>query len=129
VTGTQRSGRGAVPWLTAQSVMFGAMAALLGIVANAMFLDAYGSAWLPATYIAIGVAGIVVSGAIARTAERFDLLGIALAVLGAAAIGLAVAWAFAARGDAAWVSVPLLVLFPILIQLGFVFIGGQAGRW
>ena len=25
-------------------------------------------------------------------------------------------------------SVPLLVLFPILIQLGFVFIGGQAGR-
>ena len=23
---------------------------------------------------------------------------------------------------------PLLVLFPILIQLGFVFIGGQAGR-
>ena len=128
MTGTQRSGRGAVPWLTAQSVMFGAMAALLGIVANAMFLDAYGSAWLPATYVAIGLAGIVVSGAIARTAERFDLLGIALAVLGAAAIGLAVAWAVAARGDAAWVSVPLLVLFPILIQLGFVFIGGQAGR-
>ena len=25
-------------------------------------------------------------------------------------------------------SAPLLVLFPILIQLGFVFIGGQAGR-
>jgi hypothetical protein len=128
VTSPQRSGRGAVPWLTAQSVMFGAMAALLGIVANAMFLDAYGSAWLPATYIAIGFAGIVVSGAIARTAERFDLLGIALSVLGAAAAGLAVAWAVAARGDAPWVSVPLLVLFPILIQLGFVFIGGQAGR-
>ena len=31
-------------------------------------------------------------------------------------------------GDGAWVSAPLLVLFPILIQLGFVFIGGQAGR-
>jgi HEAT repeat protein len=104
------------------------MAALLGIVANAMFLDAYGSAWLPATYIAIGAAGIVVSGAIARTAQRFDLLGISLAVLGAAAVGLTVAWLVAAGGDSAWVSVPLLVLFPILIQLGFVFIGGQAGR-
>ena len=103
MTSGQPSGRGAVPWLTAQSVMFGAMAALLGIVANAMFLDAYGSAWLPATYVAIGAAGIVVSGAIARTAERFDLLGIALAVLGTAAAGLAIAWVVAARGDAAWV--------------------------
>ena len=103
------------------------MAALLGIVANAMFLDAYGSAWLPATYIAIGAAGIVVSGAVARTAQRFDLLGIALVVLGAAAAGIGVSWVLA-RAGAAWVSVPLLVLFPILIQLGFVFIGGQAGR-
>ncbi len=103
------------------------MAALLGIVANAMFLDTYGSAWLPATYIAIGAAGIAVSGAIARTAQRFDLLGIALVVLGAAAVGLGVSW-IVARAGAAWVSVPLLILFPILIQLGFVFIGGQAGR-
>ncbi len=103
------------------------MAALLGIVANAMFLDAYGSAWLPVTYIAIGAAGIAVSGAVARTAQRFDLLGIALVVLGAAAAGIGVSWVVA-RAGAAWVSVPLLVLFPILIQLGFVFIGGQAGR-
>ena len=108
--------------------MFGVMAALLGIVANAMFLDTYGSAWLPATYVAIGVAGIVVSGAIARTAQRFDLLGIAVVVLGGAAVAIGAAWVVAAGGDGAWVSVPLLVLFPILIQLGFVFIGGQAGR-
>jgi hypothetical protein len=108
-------------------VAFGVMAALLGIVANAMFLDTYGSAWLPVTYIAIGAAGIAVSGAVARTAQRFDLLGIALVVLGAAAAGIGVSWVVA-RAGAAWVSVPLLVLFPILIQLGFVFIGGQAGR-
>ena len=88
MTGSAGSGRGAVGWLTAQAVVFGAMAALLGIVANAMFLDAYGSAWLPVTYIAIGAAGIVVSGAVARAAQRFDLLGIALVVLGGAAIGL-----------------------------------------
>ncbi len=104
------------------------MAALLGIVANALFLDAYGSGWLPATYIAIGAAGIVVSGAVARTAQRFDLLGIAVSVLGSAAVALGVAWLIARDGGAAWVSVPLLVLFPILVQLGFVFIGGQAGR-
>ena len=115
-------------WLTAQAVVFGAMAALLGIVANAMFLDAYGSAWLPVTYIAIGAAGIVVSGSVARAAQRFDLIGIALVVLGGAAIGLAASWILTIGGDAAWVSVPLLVLFPILIQLGFVFIGSQGGR-
>lgn len=128
MTGPRRPSRGAVPWLTAQSVVFGAMAALLGIVANAMFLEAYGSAWLPATYIAIGVAGIAVSGVIARTAQRFDLRGIALSVLGVAAVGLATSWIVAGNGTAAWVSIPLLILFPILIQLGFVFIGGQAGR-
>ena len=66
--------RAAVRWLTSQSLVFGAMAALLGIVANAMFLDAYGSAWLPVTYIAIGVVGFVVSGAVARSAQRFDLV-------------------------------------------------------
>ena len=128
MTGTPGSARAAVDWLTAQSVVFGVMAALLGIVANAMFLDAYGSAWLPVTYIVIGVAGIVVSGAVARAAQPFDLIGIALAVLGGAAIALGAAWLVALGGDGAWVSAPLLVLFPILIQLGFVFIGRQAGR-
>ena len=127
MTGPSASTSGAVHWLTAQAVAFGVMAALLGIVANAMFLDTYGSAWLPVTYVAIGAAGIAVSGAVARTAQRFDLLGIALVVLGAAAAGIGVSWVVA-RAGASWVSVPLLVLFPILIQLGFVFIGGQAGR-
>jgi hypothetical protein len=104
------------------------MAALLGIVANAMFLEAYGPGWLPVTYIAIGIAGLAVSGTIARSAERFDMMRIAVTVLGGAAVLFGVAWAIAVGGTGAWVSIPLLVLFPVLIQLGFVFIGGQAGR-
>ncbi len=128
MTDPRRSGHGAVPWLMAQSIVFGVMAALLGIVANALFLDAYGSGWLPATYVAIGVAGIVVSGAVARAARAADLIPIALVVLGGAALGIGASWAVAIGGDGAWVSVPLLVLFPVLIQLGFVFIGGQGGR-
>jgi hypothetical protein len=120
--------RSAVRWLAAQAFVFGAMAALLGVAANTLFLEAYGAGWLPVTYIAIGVAGIVVSGAVAGTAQRFDLVGIALAVLGTAAAGLGLAWLVSRDGGAAWVSIPLLVLFPILIQLGFVFLGGQAGR-
>ncbi|HEU0245064.1 MAG TPA: Npt1/Npt2 family nucleotide transporter [Candidatus Limnocylindrales bacterium] len=127
MTSDDRPARVAVRWLTAQTLVFGAMAALLGIVANAMFLGAYGSGWLPMTYIGIGVAGFLVSGAIARLAGRLDLLGTALLVLGSAAVAIGASWLIAAAGGA-WVSVPLLVLFPILIQLGFVFVGGQAGR-
>jgi hypothetical protein len=112
----------------AQAFVFGAMAAFLGVAANTLFLEAFGAGWLPATYIAIGFAGIVVSGAVAGTAQRYDLVGIALAVLGGAAAGLGIAWLVARDGGAAWVSIPLLVLFPILIQLGFVFLGAQAGR-
>jgi hypothetical protein len=37
------AGDGAVRWLIAQSVVFGIVAALLGVVANAMFLEAYGA--------------------------------------------------------------------------------------
>lgn len=119
---------GPVVWLTAQATLFGATAALLGIVANAMFLEAYGSGLLPVTYIVIGVAGVAISTAIRRGAEHLDLLRLAVGVLGGAAGLLALAWLVAARPGGSWVSWPLLVLFPILIQLGFVFIGGQAGR-
>jgi hypothetical protein len=117
-----------VGWLTAQAIVFGAWAALLGVVANAMFLAAFGAGWLPVTYIAIGIAGVAVSAAIRQGAQRLDLLGLAVFVLGGASGLIAIAWIVATRGAGAWVSGPLLVAFPILIQLGFVFIGGQAGR-
>ncbi|HET6950631.1 MAG TPA: hypothetical protein VFI47_09660, partial [Acidimicrobiales bacterium] len=123
-----RPGHGAVRWLTAQAVVFGVVAALLGVVANAMFLEAYGAGWLPLTYVVIGVAGAAVSSLVASSSRRFDLVRIAVVVLGAAAVLFLAAWAVAADGDGAWVSGPLLVLFPVLIQLGFVFIGAQAGR-
>jgi hypothetical protein len=115
-------------WLTGQTALFGVVAALLGIVANAMFLDAFGSQWLPVTYVLIGVAGLVLSGGIARSARSVELMRLAITVLGVAAVAIALSWLIALGGDGAWVSVPLLVLFPILIQLGFVFVGGQAGR-
>lgn len=128
MTGRSPRGGGPVAWLTAQAILFGASAALLGVVANAMFLGAFGSGWLPATYIVIGLAGIAVSAGIRRGAARFDLARLAVAVLGGAAGLFFLAWLVAVRGDGSWVSAPLLVLFPILIQLGFVFVGGQAGR-
>ena len=62
--------RGVVGLLTAQALAFGVTLALLIIPANALFLDAYGSEWLPATYIAIAVFGSGASALIARAARR-----------------------------------------------------------
>ena len=120
--------RAAVRLLIAQALAFGVMAALLGIVANALFLAEYGARWLPVTYLFIAVVGVVMSGAIARSARSGELIKIATIVLGAAAIVFFAAWAVVASTGGAWVSAPLLVLFPVVLQLGFVFIGAQAGR-
>jgi DNA-binding CsgD family transcriptional regulator len=124
----QSSQVAAVRWLVAQSIAFGITAALLGVVANALFLDAYGSTWLPVTYVFIGLAGLLVSGTVARSVRKASLERVATSVLGGATVTFVAAWLIAAGASGAWVSAPLLVLFPVLIQLGFVFIGGQAGR-
>ncbi len=123
-----RTTRGAVWWLTAQTFAFGFTAALLGVVANAMFLAAYGARWLPVTYVLVAVAGVAVSAGIARASRRFDLVPVAVTVLGAATALFAGAWLVARDGEGAWVSGPLLVVFAVLIGLGFVFVGMQAGR-
>jgi hypothetical protein len=118
--------RGVVALLTAQALAFGVTLALLVIPANSLFLDAYGSEWLPATYIAIAIVGSGVSGFVARAARRRRLAQIATVSLGALAALFAASWVILVAGGA-WASAVLLVLFPIALQLGFVFIGGKAG--
>jgi hypothetical protein len=118
---------GVVGLLTAQALAFGVTLALLLVPANSLFLDAYGSQWLPVTYIATAVLGSAAAALIARAARRTRLIRVASASLGAFAALFAASWAIlVAGGD--WVSGVLLVTFPIAIQIGFVFIGGQAGR-
>jgi len=119
--------RGVVALLTAQALAFGVMLALVVIPANALFLDAYGAKWLPATYIAIAVFGTGASALIARAARRTRLVRVATVSLFTMAVLYAASWLILVAGGV-WVSAGLLVLFPIALQLGFVFIGGQAGR-
>ena len=123
----EASSRGVVGWLTAQALAFGVTLALLVVPANSLFLDAYGSEWLPATYIAIAVLGGGSAALIARAARRTRLVRVATVSLGAFAVLFAASWAILVAGGA-WVSAVLLVMFAIALQLGFVFIGGQAGR-
>jgi len=122
-----RPEHGVIALLTAQAVAFGVMLALVVVPANALFLDAYGAKWLPATYIAIAVFGSAASALIARAARRTRLVHVATVTLSTIAVLYAAAWLILVAGGM-WVSAALLVLFPIALQLGFVFIGGQAGR-
>ncbi len=119
--------RGVVGLLTAEAFAFGVTLALLIVPANALFLDAYGAQWLPVTYIAIAAIGTAVSALIARAARRTRLARVAAASLGALALLYGASWVILVAGGV-WVSAVLLVAFPIALQIGFVFIGGQAGR-
>ena len=121
------SPRGVVGLLTAQALAFGVTLALLIIPANALFLDAYGSEWLPATYIAVAIFGSAGSALFARAARRTRLVRVATASLGALAVLYAASWLILLAGGVL-VFAALLVLFPIALQVGFVLIGGQAGR-
>ncbi len=123
-----RTAAGAVWWLGAQTFCFGLTAALVGVVANAMFLDAYGSERLPLTYIVIGAAGVAVSAGIARASRRYDLVPVVVVFLAATTALFGGAYLVARDGGGSWVSGPLLVVFAVLIELGFVVIGMQAGR-
>jgi hypothetical protein len=67
---TATPARDVIALLTAQALAFGVMLALLIIPANALFLNAYGSKWLPATYIAIAVFDTGASALIARAAHH-----------------------------------------------------------
>lgn len=119
--------RGVVALLTAQALTFGVSLALLVVPANSLFLTTYGAQWLPVTYIAIAVVGTGLSAVVARAARRTRLVRVATVTLGALAALYGASWAVLLAGGL-WVSAVLLVLFPIALQAGFVFIGGQAGR-
>jgi hypothetical protein len=119
--------RSVVGILAGQAVAFGLSESLLLISANAIFLDAYGSKWLPLTYVGIAIVGTLLAAGIARTLRRWPLPRVAMAAEGGVALLFLAAWAVL-RSGGVWVSAPLLVLFPVLLQIGFIFVGGQAGR-
>ena len=119
--------RDVIALLTAQAVMFGVALALLLVTGNTLFLDAYGAKWLPATFVAIAVFGTAASALVARAARRTRLVRVATVTLLAVAVVYAASWVILTAGGV-WVSAVLLVILAVALQLGFVFIGGQAGR-
>ena len=80
------------------------------------------------TFVAIALFGTLVAAWIARVVRHRPLPHVAILVESVVGLFFFGAWAVLTLWSGVWVSAPLLVLFPILLQVGFVFVGGQAGR-
>lgn len=123
---TDAANRRALVLLAGQAFALGLLVAWITIAASAIFLDTYGSGALPFTYIGAAAVGALASATLTRALRRRTLVSVAKRVLTAFAVVLAASFA-ALRWSGPWMSVLLLVLIPILVPVGFVFIVGQAG--
>ena len=131
VTGAEpphESPSGPILLLAGQGFALGLTMAWILIPASAIFLAAYGSELLPVTYIGAAIAGVVSSIVLAAAFRRRPLAAVATRDAGRA-VGRCSSrrgWCWR-RSDADWVSFALLVLVPIVVPVGFIFVVGQAG--
>jgi HEAT repeat protein len=117
----------ALVWIVGQSLTLGIELAFLVVPGNAVFLTVYGAERLPYVYLLVAALGAVASYGITALQERLGLYQLSIgSTLIVAALTVAT-WALL-YGGADWASAGALMLFALQIQLGFVFIGAQAGR-
>jgi len=114
--------------LGGQTTALGLTTAFLVVPVSAIFLDEYGARLLPYVYLAVAVAGVVVSWTMSRAEHRLTLARLAQTVLATYLVLVAAGWAALVLADRPWATFPLLVLFPLSIPIGFVLVGAQAGR-
>lgn len=114
--------------LISQSVSLGIMLALLIITASALFLTTYGSQTLPYVYITVAISGSAMFYGFSELLRRWSLPSVSLITLAIVALTFFLSWIGLRYAGASWISFLLMVSFSLVIQMGFVIIGGQAGR-
>ena len=113
--------------LSSQAFALGLLVAWITIPANAIFLDVYGSGVLPFTYVGAAGVGVTVTIGLSRALRRRAMTAVAAQLLSLLSTLLVGAWVLLARLEVEWVSIALVVLLPVTVPVGFVFIVGQAG--
>lgn len=114
--------------LTGQAFFFGITLAMLIVSGSAIFLSAFGAARLPFVYITVALLGALLSYGLAILQRRWVLPTLAINTTGGLALLFLVAWLALRLAHMQWMAFVLLVVFSLYLQIGFVFIGGQAGR-
>jgi HEAT repeat protein len=114
--------------LIGQSFALGLTLSLLIVAANALFLPAYGSEALPYVYITVAILGSLLFYGYADLERRWSLPALSITTLLILALFYLLSWLALTFTDAGWVPFALMVSFSLVIQMGFVILGGQAGR-
>src|SRR5262245_3518101 len=114
--------------IVGQALALGLLLAFLVVPGNAVFLDTYGARSLPYVYLIVAGLGACVSFGLTTLQSRFGLFPLALATTGIVAALILACWAALYLIGAEWAAFVVLILFALEVQLGFVFIGAQAGR-
>ena len=119
--------RGRVGLLAAQAFALGLTIAWTTIPVSTIFLETYGSGMLPVTYLGAAAAGAGSTVLLARAVRKRPLVSTAARVFLLATVVFAASWLLLTTLDATWISFLLLVVLPISVPVGFMFIIGQAG--
>ncbi len=114
--------------LMGQSVSLGITLSLLAITANSLFLVDFGAQRLPYVYITVAVAGSLLFYGLAALQRRWPLPRLAMTSIGLLSIFYLLSWLGITTAQMRWLSFALVVSFSVVIQVGFVFLGSQAGR-
>ena len=114
--------------LSGQAFFLGLSLGLLIIAAFALLLSSYGAELLPWVYITVAIAGSCVFYGFAEAQRRWSLVQVSLVAEFTVVAFLVIAWAGFIYAHAEWLSFLAMVVFPLIIQIGFVIVGGQAGR-
>lgn len=111
-----------------QAIALGLTLAFLVVPGSAVFLYAYGAQQLPFVYLIVAVLGALVSFGLTKLQSRFGLFRTAVTTTVLVALAALGCWVLLVGMDIQGAAYGILVLFALHVQLGFVFMGAQAGR-
>ncbi len=114
--------------LIGQSFALGLSLAFLIVAANALFLPEFGSESLPYAYITVAILGSLLFYGYAELEKRWTLPALSITTLVLLALFYLLSWLILTLTGFRWVPFALMVSFSLVIQMGFVILGGQAGR-
>ena len=114
--------------LIGQAFFFGLLVGLVVIAAFALLMSAYGPGALPWVYIAVAIFGSLAFYGFAEAQRRWSLVRVSLVAEVVVVLFLTGAWAGLRFAQATWLAFAAMVVYSLLLQIGFVILGGQAGK-
>ncbi len=114
--------------LIGQGFFFGLMVGLVAISSFALLISAYGPGALPWVYIVVAILGSLAFYGFAEAQRRWSLVTVSLVTEVVVVAFLVMAWAGLAFAQASWLAFATMVVYALLLQIGFVILGGQAGK-